>query len=132
MTMVDPLADMYTRIRNACRVGKETVDIPASNLKKEIVRLIKEEGFIDTYKVLDGNYQGIIRIKLRYGKKRESVLTNIKQISKPGLRIYVNADRIPRVLGGLGTALITTSKGILTDKQCRKEKIGGELLCYVW
>lgn len=132
MAMVDPLADMYTRIRNACRVKKETVDVPASNLKKEVVRLMKKEGFIDNYKVLDSNYQGIIRIKLKYAEKRISALTNIRQISKPGLRIYVNTDRIPRVLGGLGMAVITTSKGVLTDRQCRKEKIGGEVLCYVW
>ena len=132
MSMVDPLADMYTRIRNASRVVKETVDIPASNIKKGISGILKEEGFIDNFKILDGNYQGIIRIKLKYGKRKNSVITNIKQISKPGLRIYVNADEIPRVLGGLGIAIITTSSGVFTDRQCREQRIGGELLCYVW
>ncbi len=132
MSMVDPLADMYTRIRNATRVAKETVDIPASKIKKEISRVLKEEGFIDNFKVLDGNVQGIIRLKLKYSKRNKNVITDIKQISKPGLRRYVNVDEIPRVLGGLGIAIITTSGGVFTDSQCREKKAGGELLCYVW
>ncbi len=131
MSMVDPLADMYTRIRNASRVAKVTVDIPASKLKKQIVKIFKENGFIENYKVLDGNYQGIIRIKLKYGEKK-SVINNIREISKPGLRVYVNNGQIPRVFGGLGMAIITTSKGLLTDDECRKQKIGGEVLCYIW
>ena len=132
MSMVDPLADMYTRIRNASRVVKETVDIPASNIKKGISHILKEEGFIDNFKILDGNYQGIIRIKLKYGKRNNGVITNIRQISKAEIRIYVNADEIPRVLGGLGIATITTSSGVFTDTHCREHRIGGELLCYVW
>lgn len=130
--MVDPLGDMYTRIRNASRVRKDTVDIPASGFKKEIAEIFKREGFIDNFKVLPDNRQGIIRIKLRYGPKKCSVINNIKQISKPGLRIYVNRDKIPKVLGGFGMAIVTTSKGILTDKECRKQGVGGELLCYIW
>lgn len=132
MSMMDPLGDMYTRIRNASRVGKETVDIPASNLKKEIAKVLKAEGFIDNFKTLDSDHKQIIRIKLRYGEKKAKVITNIKQISRPGLRIYVNADKIPRVLGGFGVAIITTSKGMLTDRQCREQRVGGEVLCYIW
>lgn len=132
MSMMDPLGDMYTRIRNASRVGKETVDIPASNLKKEIAKVLKAEGFIDNFKTLDSDYKQIIRIKLRYAEKKGKVITNIKQISRPGLRIYVNADKIPRVLGGFGVAIITTSKGVLTDRQCREQRVGGEVLCYIW
>lgn len=132
MSMVDPLGDMYTRIRNASRVKRETVDIPATKLKKEIARVFKEEGFIENFKVLDDSRQGILRIKLKYGEKHSPAITNIKQISKPGLRIYVNASEIPRVLGGIGVAIITTSKGVFTDTQCRKEKVGGEVLCYIW
>lgn len=132
MSMMDPLGDMYTRIRNSNRVGKDTVDIPASNIKEEIARILKEEGFIDNFKVLDSDSTKIIRIKLKYGEKRNKVITNIRQISKPGLRIYVNADKIPRVLGGIGVAIITTSKGVLTDSQCREQRIGGEVLCYIW
>lgn len=132
MAMVDPLGDMYTRIRNASRVGKDTVDIPSSNLKKEIARVLKEEGFIDNFKILDEDHRQIIRIKLKYGKKNAKIISNIRQISKPGLRIYVNADRVPNVLGGIGIAIITTSKGVFTNMKCREERAGGEVLCYVW
>lgn len=132
MSMFDPLGDMYTRIRNASRVGKETVDIPSSNLKKEIAKVLKAEGFIDNFKTLDSDHKQVIRIKLRYGEKKAKVITNIKQISRPGLRIYVNADKTPRVLGGFGVAIITTSKGVLTDRQCREQRVGGEVLCYIW
>ena len=132
MAMVDPLADMYTRIRNANRVGNETVDMPASKIKQRITEILKEEGFIENFKLLDDNRQGLLRIKLKYGKKKSKVITNIKQISKPGLRIYAKMDEIPRILGGMGIAIISTSGGILTDVQCRKEKVGGEVLCYVW
>lgn len=132
MSMVDPLGDMYTRIRNAGRVGKDTVDIPASNLKKEIAVVLKTEGFIDNFKILDEDHKQIIRIRLKYGKKKGKVINNIKQISKPGLRIYVNADKIPNVLGGIGVAIITTSKGVLTGSQCREQRVGGEVLCYIW
>lgn len=132
MSMVDPLGDMYTRIRNAGRVGKDTVDIPASNLKEEIVKVLKTEGFIDNFKILDEDHKQVIRIKLKYGEKKGKVINNIRQISKPGLRIYVNADKVPRVLGGIGVAVITTSKGVLTDRQCREQRVGGEVLCYIW
>ena len=133
MVMVDPLADMYTRIRNANSVSKDTVDMPASKIKQGIAAILKEEGFIENYKVIDDNRQGIIRIQLRYiGRKRSKVLTNIKQISKPGLRKYVQSDKVPRVLGGVGLAIISTSKGLLSDVECRKEKVGGEVLVYVW
>jgi len=132
MSMVDPLADMYTRIRNANSVRKDTVDIPASGIKRRLADILKEEGFIDNFLFLEEGYQGILRIKLKYGRKRAKIITNIKQISKPGLRRYVKADDVPQVLGGMGIAIISTSRGILTDRQCRKEKIGGEMLCYVW
>lgn len=132
MSMVDPLADMYTRIRNAHRVAKETVDIPFSKLKEKIIQIFKEEGYIENYKVLENDSKPLIRIKFKYGKKGKKVINNIKQISKPGLRVYVNTDEIPRVLGGLGVAVITTSKGIITDDKCRREKVGGEVLCYIW
>lgn len=133
MTMVDPLADMYTRIRNASRVKKDTVDMPFSKLKEEISKILKDEGFIENYKVLDVEKKNILMIKLKYdGKNKTSVISNIKQVSKPGLRVYVDSDNIPKVLGGLGVAIITTSQGILTDAVCRKNKIGGEVLCQVW
>lgn len=133
MSMVDPLADLYTRIRNASRVKKETVDMPVSKLKEQIVKIFKEEGFVENYKVLEGDSHKILRIKLKYsGKKKDSVISNIKQVSKPGLRVYVNSDKIPKVLGGFGTAVITTSQGVLTDEQCRKLRTGGEVLCYIW
>jgi small subunit ribosomal protein S8 len=133
MAMVDPLADMYTRIRNASRVKKETVDVPASKIKESIAKILKEEGFIDNYKVLEEDGHKLMRIKLKYaGKKKESVISNIKQISKPGLRVYVDSTNIPKVLGGFGVAIVTTSKGLMVDEQCRKLHIGGEVLCNVW
>ncbi len=133
MAMVDPLADMYTRIRNASRVKKETVDMPASKIKESVAKILKDEGFVDNYKVLEENGRKIIRIKLKYsGRKKESVINNIKQISKPGLRVYVDSDNIPKVLGGFGVAILTTSKGIMVDEECRKLRTGGEVLCHVW
>ena len=131
MTMTDPIADMLTRIRNANTVKHETVDVPASNIKKEIVRILLEEGFVRGYDVIDEK-QGIIRIQLKYGQAGEKVIQGIKRISKPGMRVYTNAHEIPKVLNGLGIAIISTSKGILTDKQARKENVGGEVICYVW
>jgi small subunit ribosomal protein S8 len=131
--MVDPLADMYTRIRNASRVKKETVDMPASKIKESIAKILKDEGFIENYKVLEETGHKIIRIKLKYaGRKKESVISNIKQISKPGLRVYVDSANIPKVLGGFGVAILTTSKGIMIDGECRKLRTGGEVLCHVW
>ncbi|WP_099191159.1 30S ribosomal protein S8 [Tepidibacter mesophilus] len=132
MTMTDPIADMLTRIRNANTVKHETVDIPASNIKKEIARILLEEGFIKGYDVIEDGKQGIIRAQLKYGKNNERVITGIKRISKPGMRVYAAKHETPRVLNGLGISIISTSKGIITDKQSRKEGVGGEVICYVW
>jgi len=132
MVMTDPIADMLTRIRNANNAKHETVDIPASNLKKTIANILLEEGFIKGFDVIDDAKQGIIRIQLKYGKDKEKIITGVKRISKPGLRVYVKSDEIPRVLGGLGIAILSTPKGILTDKIARKENVGGEVICYVW
>lgn len=132
MVMTDPIADMLTRIRNANNAKHETVDIPASNVKKSIANILLEEGFIKGFDVIDDGKQGIIRIQLKYGKDKEKIITGVKRISKPGLRVYVKSDEIPRVLGGLGIAILSTSKGIITDKFARKESVGGEVICYVW
>jgi small subunit ribosomal protein S8 len=132
MTMTDAIADMLTRVRNANTVKHETVDIPASNIKKEIARILLEEGFIKGYDVIEDGKQGIIRAQLKYGKNNERVITGIKRISKPGMRVYAAKDEIPKVLNGLGISIISTSKGIITDKQSRKEGVGGEVICYVW
>lgn len=132
MVMTDPIADMLTRIRNGSNAKHETVDIPASNVKKAIGNILLEEGFIKGYDVIDDGKQGIIRIQLKYGSNNEKLIAGIKRISKPGLRVYVKSDEIPKVLGGLGIAILSTSKGIVTDKFARRESIGGEVLCYVW
>jgi len=130
--MTDPIADMLTRIRNGNNAKHESVDIPASNIKKQLAQILLDEGFIKGYDVIDDGKQGIIRIDFKYGPNNEKVLSGIKRISKPGLRVYVKADEVPRVLGGLGIAILSTSKGIMTDKVARKEGIGGEVICYVW
>ena len=132
MTMTDPIADMLTRIRNANVVKHETVDVPASNMKKELSRILLEEGFIRCYDVIEDGKQGIIRIQLKYGQTGERVISGLKRISKPGMRVYADKHEVPRVLNGLGISIISTSKGILTDKQARKENVGGEVICYVW
>ena len=132
MTMTDPIADMLTRIRNANVVKHETVDVPASNMKKELSRILLEEGFIRGYDVIEDGEQGIIRIQLKYGQSGERVISGLKRISKPGMRVYAAKDEIPKVLNGLGISVISTSKGVLTDKQARKENVGGEVICYVW
>ena len=132
MTMTDPIADMLTRIRNANVVKHETVDVPASNMKKELARILLEEGFIRGYDVIEDGKQGIIRIQLKYGQTGERVISGLKRISKPGMRVYADKHEVPRVLNGLGISIIYTSKGILTDKQARKENVGGEVICYVW
>lgn len=132
MTMTDPIADMLTRIRNANVVKHETVDVPASNMKKELARILLEEGFIRGYDVIEDGKQGIIRIQLKYGQEGERVITGLKKISKPGMRVYAANHEIPKVLNGLGISVISTSKEILTDKQARKENVGGEVICYVW
>jgi len=130
--MTDPIADMLTRIRNANHAGHEYVDVPASKIKANIATILKKEKFIKNYKFIDDKKQGILRIYLKYGPKRERVITDLKRISKPGLRIYVTKDEIPKVLGGIGIAIISTSKGIMIDKTCKKMGVGGEVLCYVW
>ena len=132
MTMTDPIADMLTRIRNANTVKHETVDVPASNIKKEIVRILLEEGFVRGYDVIEDEKQGIIRIQLKYGQSGERVIQGIKRISKPGLRVYCKKDEIPKVLSGLGIAIISTSTGLLVDREARKAGLGGEVVCYVW
>ena len=132
MTMTDPIADMLTRIRNANVVKHETVDVPASNMKKELSRILLEEGFVRGYDVIEDGKQGIIRIQLKYGQSGERVISGLKRISKPGMRVYADKHDVPRVLNGLGISIISTSKGILTDKQARKENVGGEVICYVW
>jgi len=132
MTMTDPIADMLTRIRNANMVKHETVDVPASNMKKELARILLEEGFIRGYDVIEDGKQGIIRIQLKYGQTGERVISGLKRISKPGMRVYAANQEIPKVLNGLGISIISTSKGIITDRQARKENVGGEVICYVW
>ena len=132
MVMTDPIADFLTRIRNANMVYHSTVEIPASKVKVALAAILKEEGFIKDYEVIEDGKQGIIRIYLKYGANRERVLTGLRRISKPGLRVYARKDQVPRVLGGLGVAILSTSKGIMTDKQARKLKLGGEVICYVW
>ena len=128
----DTIADMLTRIRNANQMRYEEVKVPASNIKKEIARILKEEGFIKDYKIENDDAQGTIVLTLKYTDKKERVITGLKRISKPGLRVYANKDEIPKVLNGLGIAIISTSKGIMTDKEARKENIGGEVLAYIW
>lgn len=132
MTMTDPIADMLTRVRNANTVKHDTVDVPASNIKKEIARILLEEGFIRGYDVIEDGKQGIIRMQLKYGQNGERVISVLKRISKPGMRIYAAAEDVPKVLNGLGIAMISTSHGILTDKQARNNNVGGEVICYVW
>jgi small subunit ribosomal protein S8 len=132
MVMSDPIADMLTRIRNANLVRHESVELPASTVKKQIAEILKREGFIRDAEYVEDNKQGLIRIFLKYGPNNERVITGLKRISKPGLRVYTKSAEVPRVLGGLGIAIISTSKGIVTDKEARQGKSGGEVLCYVW
>ena len=129
--VTDSIADMLTRIRNANSMRYETVKIPASKVKEEIAKILKEEGFINNYKLEKNNVQGTLVLTLKYDNKQR-VITGLKRISKPGLRVYAKHDEIPKVLNGLGIAIISTSKGIMTDKQARKENIGGEVLAYIW
>ena len=132
MAMTDPIADMLTRLRNANSVYHESVEIPGSKIKTAIAEVLKEEGFIKDYAFNEDDKQGVISVSLKYGPSREKVISGIKRISKPGLRQYVKHDEIPRVLGGLGIAIISTSKGIMSDKQARKAGLGGEVVAYVW
>ena len=130
--MTDPIADMLTRVRNSNDAKHESVDIPASNIKKELAQILLDEGFINGFDVIDDGKQGIVRVNLKYGANNEKVISGIKRISKPGLKVYVKSDEIPKVLGGLGIAIISTSNGVMTDKEARKHGIGGEVICYVW
>ncbi|GLI10367.1 MULTISPECIES: 30S ribosomal protein S8 [Paenibacillus] len=132
MVMSDPIADMLTRIRNANVVRHETVEIPASKVKREIAEILKKEGFIRDAEYIEDSKQGIIRLFLKYGPNNERVITGLKRISKPGLRVYAKSQEVPRVLGGLGIAILSTSKGVMTDKEARQSKAGGEVICYVW
>ncbi|MEW6523263.1 MAG: 30S ribosomal protein S8 [Bacillota bacterium] len=130
--MTDPVADMLTRIRNATMARHERVEIPGSKMKKAVAQILKEEGFIRDFEWVDDEYQGRIRVYLKYGPNRTKVISGLKRISKPGLRVYASKEQIPRVLGGLGIAIISTSKGIMTDRQARAAGVGGEVLCYIW
>ncbi|MCY0887417.1 MAG: 30S ribosomal protein S8 [Alicyclobacillaceae bacterium] len=132
MVVSDPIADMLTRIRNANQVGHEKVEVPGSNIKRSIAEILKNEGFIRDAEFISDEKQGVIRVFLKYGKAQERVITGLKRISKPGLRVYVNHDNIPRVLGGLGIAILSTSRGVMTDKEARRNGVGGEVLCYIW
>ena len=130
--VTDVVADMLTRIRNANQMRYEEVKVPASNVKSEIARILKEEGFIKDYKLEKDNVQGTLVLNLKYTEKRERVITGLKRISKPGLRVYAGKDELPRVLGGLGIAILSTNQGIITDKEARKLQVGGEVLAFVW
>ena len=131
MQITDSIADMLTRIRNAASAGHATVDVPASNLKKAIAKILQEEGYIGRVELIANEHQGVIRITLKYAAKK-SVISGIKRISKPGLRVYAESEKLPKVLGGLGIALISTSQGIMTDRKARLAGIGGEVLAYIW
>ena len=132
MQITDPIADMLTRIRNANTARHESVDIPASNMKKAIAEILNNEGYIKGYQIIEDGKQGVIRVTLKYTSNKEKVISGIKRVSKPGLRMYAPADELPRVLKGLGIAIISTSKGIMTDKEARKLHVGGEVLAFVW
>lgn len=130
--VTDPIADMLTRIRNANQMRDKEVEMPASKIKVEIARILKEEGFIVDYKIKKNNIQDILVLSLKYSESKERVITGLKRISKPGLRAYVKAEDVPRVLNGLGIAIISTSKGVMTDKMARQQSLGGEVLAYIW
>ena len=132
MQITDPVADMLTRIRNANTAKHESVDVPASNLKKAIAKILLDEGYIKSYEVVEDGTQGIIRIQLKYLAGKEKVISGLRRVSKPGLRVYAGAEELPQVLRGLGIAIISTSKGVMTDKKARKEHVGGEVLAFVW
>ena len=132
MHITDPVADMLTRIRNANSAKHDTVDVPASNLKKAIAQILLDEGYIKSFQLMDDGTQGVIRITLKYGPGKEKVLTGLRRVSKPGLRVYSGADELPKVLRGLGIAIVSTSKGVMTDKAARAAHVGGEVLAFVW
>ncbi len=133
MSMTDPIADMLTRIRNANMAAHERVEVSASKVKLEIARILEDEGFIRNYRLIDDGKQGIIRINLKYGaNNKEKAITDLKRISKPGRRVYAKSGKLPRVFGDLGIAIMSTSQGVMTSLECRREKVGGEVLCYIW
>lgn len=131
-TVTDPIADLLARIRNGSMAEHEKVDIPASRLKVRVAELLKEEGFIRNFRVIEDNKQGTLRVYLKYGPGQERVITGLRRVSKPGRRRYVGADRIPSVLGGMGVAILSTPRGVMTDRESRRLRVGGEVLCYVW
>ena len=132
MQITDPIADMLTRIRNPGTAKHDTVDVPASNMKKAIAEILLEEGDIKNFQLIDNSTQGIIRITLKYGANKTKTINGLRRISKPGLRVYAKSEELPKVLKGLGIALVSTSKGIMTDKKARQENVGGEILAYIW
>lgn len=130
--MTDPIADMLTRMRNTLLIRTEKVDVPASRMKVELAKILKEEGFIKSYKIIKDKKQGMLRVTLKYTTDNAPIISGLKRISKPGRRIYAGKDEVPKVMDGVGIAIISTSRGVLTDKACRREGVGGEVLCYVW
>ena len=132
MQITDPIADLLTRIRNANTAKHDTVEVPASNIKKAIVQILLDEGYIKSFNVIDDNKQGIIEIALKYTDGKTPVISGLRRVSKPGLRIYSDVENMPKVMKGLGVAIISTSKGVMTDRQARKENVGGEVLAYIW
>jgi small subunit ribosomal protein S8 len=132
MHITDPIADMLTRIRNANSAKHEIVDIPASNMKKAIAQILLDEGYIASYKVIEDDKQGVIRVTLKYGENKSQVITGLRRVSKPGLRIYSNVEDMPKVMKGLGIAIVSTSKGFMTDREARKLNVGGEVLAFFW
>jgi len=132
MQITDPIADMLTRIRNANNAKHDTVDVPASNMKKAIAQILLDEGYIKNFQTINDGTQGVIRITLKYGAGKEKVISGLRRVSKPGLRVYAGADELPKVLRGLGIAIVSTSKGVMTDKAARKAHVGGEVLAFVW
>lgn len=130
--MTDPIADMLTRIRNANMVKHEKLELPASTIKKEIADILKREGYIHDFEFIEDDKQGVLRLVLKYGVNEERVITGVKRISKPGLRVFAKANEVPRVLNGLGTAIVSTSNGVLTDKEARSQAVGGEVIAYIW
>ena len=132
MSMTDPVADMLTRVRNACRAGHKKVDLPASNLKKEVARILLEQGYLDKVYFVDDGRQGMLRLYIRYDREGKPVIHGLQRVSKPGLRKFAGCQDMERVLNGLGIAIVTTSRGVMTDHECRREGVGGEILCQVW
>ena len=132
MHITDPIADMLTRIRNANNAKHDTVDVPASNMKKSSAQILLEEGYIKNFQLIDDGTQGVIRVTLKYGAGKEKVISGLRRVSKPGLRVYAGADELPKVLRGLGIAIVSTSKGVMTDKKAREAHVGGEVLAFVW